>query len=596
MATRIELSNIRIELVGRDNHESLELVRDALDRYHYLGKCALKGKYVVHVAVDRGEWLGILVWDELFHRQAVRDKAIGWSKEQRKKYLKHVICNRRFLVSSQVGGTRNLGSKILSLSVQRIKKDWEQVYGQIIVLLETYVDPTRYKGSCYLANGWEVIGYTSGNIKINKDSKGKTISSPKLVFHKKLHPNSYAMLSSSLPHPVLTGTKRYGEGSDNTKVYDVSKLDFRGLTKALAPLDDPRSKHGRRYNFTSVITLCVAAVLAGQTNYKAIHQWVSNLGRHVLIEAGLRRGLFPSHSQLTNIIKKVDAEKFDRAVNDWLLCQGQKELLQLRGGKKRILAFDGKCLRRSTNEDGKRVHLLSVIIAQLGITIEQRQISNKTNEIPVAQEVLSEMDINENDVVIGDALHTQVKTANLIEGLDAIFVLTVKKNQKMLYENIERFIGRQIKPQPYEEAEKGHGRIENRRISVFPVSSGKFQFPYVRQVAQLERERYIIKKNTTSTETVFLISNATPERASPKDLLHYNREYWNIENKSHHVRDVTFREDLSTIRTENAPRVMATLRNLAIGIFYLLGANCIAEATRHFSFSAQESIQLLLRT
>lgn len=593
MATKIELSEVRIELVGRDDHDSLELVRDVLDRYHYLGKSALRGKYVVHVAVYRGEWLGILVWDELFHRQAVRDKAIGWSKEQRNKYLKHVICNRRFLVLSRDSETKNLGSKILSLSVQRIKKDWEQFYGQVIVLLETYVDPERYKGSCYLANGWEVIGHTSGNIKINEVSKERTIGSAKLVFHKKLHPDSYAMLSSSFPHPVLTGTKRYGEGSDNTKVYDVSKLDLQGLNKALAQLDDPRSKHGQRYNFTSVITLCVAAVLAGQTNYKSIHQWINSLGTEVLVRAGLRCGQFPSHSQLTNIIKKVDAEKFDRAVNDWLMTQGQKNLLKHR--QKRILAFDGKCLRGSTNEDGKQVHLLSFIIAQLGITVEQRQVSNKTNEIPVAQKVLSEMDINQNDVVIGDALHTQVKTANLIEGQGAIFVLTVKKNQKTLYKNIARFVEQQKKPEPYQEADKGHGRIENRRITVFSVSSAEFQFPYIRQVAQLERERYIIKKDTTSTETVFLITNATPERSSPKDLLHFDREYWSIENKSHHVRDVTFREDLSTIRKGSAPRVMATFRNLAIGIFYLLGANCVADATRHFSFKAQESIQHFLK-
>lgn len=91
----------------------------------------------------------------------------------------------------------------------------------------------------------------------------------------------------------------------------------------------------------------------------------------------------------------------------------------------------------------------------------------------------------------------------------------------------------------------------------------------------------------------YIVTNLTPEQASPEDILFYVRNYWHIENRSHYVRDETFREDRSTIRTGNGPRIMATLRNLGIGLLRLMGATNIAEATRHFCFNQNLATALL---
>jgi predicted transposase YbfD/YdcC len=110
---------------------------------------------------------------------------------------------------------------------------------------------------------------------------------------------------------------------------------------------------------------------------------------------------------------------------------------------------------------------------------------------------------------------------------------------------------------------------------------------------KLERTVTHLKKNQTTTETVYLLTSLSAERASPDALLALNRAAWSIENRSHWVRDVTFDEDRSQIRTGNAPRVMASLRNLAIGLLRLNGHRCIAAALRHFAARPNEALALL---
>lgn len=114
------------------------------------------------------------------------------------------------------------------------------------------------------------------------------------------------------------------------------------------------------------------------------------------------------------------------------------------------------------------------------------------------------------------------------------------------------------------------------------------------QVARIERVRVRLKDNTEQRETVFCITSLTPERADPARLLKLNRGHWSIENRLHHVRDVTFDEDRSQVRKRGAPHLMASLRNLAIGLLRLAGAQTnIAAATRFFMCNCDRAMQLL---
>jgi predicted transposase YbfD/YdcC len=128
---------------------------------------------------------------------------------------------------------------------------------------------------------------------------------------------------------------------------------------------------------------------------------------------------------------------------------------------------------------------------------------------------------------------------------------------------------RSLSPPEHETQEKRHGRLEIRRIWTSTQLTGYVDFPHSAQVARIERITRLIKSGKTRTEVVYLITSLSPEKADAKRLLALNRGHWEIENRLHWVRDVTFAEDLSQIRTAAGPRVMATLRNLAISLIRL---------------------------
>ncbi|MCL6442301.1 MAG: ISAs1 family transposase [Alicyclobacillus sp.] len=150
-----------------------------------------------------------------------------------------------------------------------------------------------------------------------------------------------------------------------------------------------------------------------------------------------------------------------------------------------------------------------------------------------------------------------------------------------------------IFPPPYKVTEKGHGRIEVRKIRVSHALHGYITFPYAQQVFQIERRVFNSQGEFLREETVYGITSLSAQDAGRAELLELNRGHWEIENRLHWVRDVTFDEDRSQIRTKVGPRTMATLRNLAISLFRLHGYPNIARARRQNSWDASRSLELI---
>lgn len=119
-------------------------------------------------------------------------------------------------------------------------------------------------------------------------------------------------------------------------------------------------------------------------------------------------------------------------------------------------------------------------------------------------------------------------------------------------------------------------------------------WPLVEQVAELTRTVTTRKTGKTSLEVVYLITPLTPSEASPRRLLELVRGHWSIENSSHYVRDVTFQEDRSRLRTGSAPQIVAALRNLAITLIHRSGSSQIAATRRHFASHPHHAFALLL--
>jgi len=140
---------------------------------------------------------------------------------------------------------------------------------------------------------------------------------------------------------------------------------------------------------------------------------------------------------------------------------------------------------------------------------------------------------------------------------------------------------------------KDHGRIEQREIRVSDCLNHNLDFPYVGQVFRIQRHTYHVKSGRETHETVHGITSLLPNLATPQRLLGLNRNHWGIENKLHWVRDVTFDEDRSQIRTGQAPRVMASLHNLVINVFRICGSKNIAKTIRSFAFNTRRALKLI---
>ena len=115
----------------------------------------------------------------------------------------------------------------------------------------------------------------------------------------------------------------------------------------------------------------------------------------------------------------------------------------------------------------------------------------------------------------------------------------------------------------------------------------------MQQFFTIKREVTHIKSGKKTTEIAHGITSLLPEKGSPQYLLECNRGHWSIENKSHYVRDVTFDEDRSQVRSGNGPQMMAFLRNFSIGLIRLTGLTGIASATREFAANPWKAIHLL---
>ena len=157
-------------------------------------------------------------------------------------------------------------------------------------------------------------------------------------------------------------------------------------------------------------------------------------------------------------------------------------------------------------------------------------------------------------------------------------MVQVKGNQPTLFKQLKQLPWAQI-PAGNRTRERGHGRRETRTIKAVTVATpGGITFPHAQQAVRITRTRIVAGR--TSRETAYLTVSLPAGQSLPVDMQTWIRRHWHIENRVHHVRDVTFREDLHQARTGNRPAVIATLRNTAIGWHRTTGATNIARATR----------------
>ena len=351
---------------------------------------------------------------------------------------------------------------------------------------------------------------------------------------------------------------------------------------------------GIRHRTAPIIAVAVVAVLSGARSLVAVGELAADLPQEVLERLGCRFHpvrrcyIAPSESTIRRYVKAADADALDRVVGSWLLDEAGKGHVD---GELVGIAVDGKALRGSRTKDERATFLFSGMLHDSGVVIAQTQVDSKTNEIKAMRPLFADRESLAGTVVTGDAMHAQRDHAEFIVGeLGGDYLVGVKSNQPTLERELETLEGGSFLP-PHETSGRGHGRVEHRAVSVAPLPAGLF--PHANQAVKVVRERAKLDGSKATTETSYFITSLTAEQAGPEQLADLIRSHWGIENKVHWVRDVTFDEDRSQIRTGNGPRVMATLRNLAIGALRLGGYTNIAKGLRSVSRNLDRALELL---
>ena len=161
-ASLASLSPLRLEQVRRTPAESL--FNSLIEQHHYLGYTQPVGEHLKYLIFAEERLLACLAWSSAPRHLGPRDRFIGWSAEERRRNLHLIATNVRFLVLPWVK-VPHLASHILGRMARQLSDDWERVYGHPLYFLETFVDPDRFRGTCYRAANWIVLGRTTGRGK-----------------------------------------------------------------------------------------------------------------------------------------------------------------------------------------------------------------------------------------------------------------------------------------------------------------------------------------------------------------------------------------------------------------------------------------------
>ncbi len=184
----------------------------------------------------------------------------------------------------------------------------------------------------------------------------------------------------------------------------MTKKESRHLLDMLAEVPDKRNPRGKRHPLPAILGLSVVAMMCGYHSYSAIAEWGSTYPPELAVTLGFTHQKTPCASTLHYCFKKLDISALEKTLSEW----AAEVFATIDIEDKDTVAIDGKTLCGSLTQDAQITHLLSVVTHQLGITLTQRPVSDKTNEIPITSRILEAFDVA-GKVVTTNALFTQRK-------------------------------------------------------------------------------------------------------------------------------------------------------------------------------------------
>lgn len=423
------LRQVSVRLMRPEERERFDAL---LEERHYLHSARVGGQSLRYIAEVGGQWVALLVFSGAAPHTKARENKIGWTPRQRARRLGLVVNNSRFLILPERARYPNLASRVLALALQRLNADWQEHWGHPVLLVESYVDESQYRGTCYRACGFEAVGLTAGYGRSSRDYYEEH-GRPKQLYLRGLRPRALGLLRQGRLPAALTEHEEKVGGPCPLRATHLGSL-----LEVFAQFKDPRRGHGLRHRQPFVLACAALAMLLGAGSYEAFEAECSKLTQRQLRALGCRqdpktgRYRAPSDSTFFRVLNGMDAGEFDLRLGQWMMAQ-EISVLQ-------ALAVDGKCLRGSARTDGKPLQLLSAVSHRLRLTVAQEPIEDKSNEIPALQPLLRKLPQGalEGSLITADALHCQQKSAQFVtQELGADYLFGLKGNQDGILERAQ---------------------------------------------------------------------------------------------------------------------------------------------------------------
>ena len=350
----------------------------------------------------------------------------------------------------------------------------------------------------------------------------------------------------------------------------AKKAETQSILDYFADLPDPRrDNENKRHKLIDIIAIAILATICGAEHFTEMEEWGEANEDWLRAFLELPNGI-PSHDTFGDVFARLDSNEFKKCFISWV-----ESIRTLTDGE--VIAIDGKTLRRSHNRraGAGAIHLVSAWARRNRLTLGQVKVDGKSNEITAIPELLRLLHIKGCIVTI-DAMGTQKDIAKLICENGADYVLALKDNHPNLRAEVEGIFEAECAAQKeeqkskkqsspkaadvFETSESGHGREETRRVYSLEAPEwlrNKEQWSRLSSLIMVEATREL--NGQVSAERRYYISSLAPNAEQAAEAV---RGHWGIENSSHWILDVVFREDDSRVRVGNAPENLALVRKL----------------------------------
>ena len=328
-------------------------------------------------------------------------------------------------------------------------------------------------------------------------------------------------------------------------------------------LEDPRDERGKKYKLIDILIMTIYGLLCGLKDFTNIADFMKLKEDYFTKLLNLENGT-PSHDCLSDLYASIDPKQFMKIFIEWT-----KDILEKKTGKK--ISIDGKAIKSATDKinNGNIPYIVSAFIGEIGLSIGEVKVDDKSNEISAIPELLDFLDIEGAPITI-DAIGTQEDIVNKIVNKGGHYVLPVKDNQRILkkeiksqFDSYNNLLGN---PEVFHKStvDKDHGRIEEREYYLTYNTSkitDKEKWNTVNAVAYMRVTR-TERDETTITDNYYIIDN----KIEIDKLIDAIRDHWNIECGLHWRLDVILDEDHSTNKVGNSIENLSTIRKIIFNL------------------------------